>query len=76
MSEPIIDTPALGMIWCPHCQPERDPTKEILDLRYCPIHTPGWAGVDDPAGTEAIPIIEAGGEANRNMCDLIHGGKR
>ena len=75
MTEPA-HTPALGVPWCPTCEPERDMTREILDVRYCPIHTPSWAGADDPAGTGAIPIVEAGGEANRNMCDLIHGGER
>ena len=75
MTEPA-DTPRLGVPWCPTCEPDRDMTREILDVRYCPIHTPSWAGADDPAGTDAIPIVEAGGEANRNMCDLIHGGER
>lgn len=48
-------SPNLGVFWCPGCQPERDPTAEILITDYCEFHKPKLGGVDDGrAGTPAL----------------------
>lgn len=39
--------PNLAIPWCPLCAPERDLTREILDVRYCHDHQPDLGGVDD-----------------------------
>lgn len=60
--------------YCPDCEPETDPTRDLVELRWCPTHAPAWRGTDDvlvpslPSGSG-----EAGGEDNRRWCALIHG---
>ena len=41
------DTPSVARVYCPGCEPEADPTSEILDLRWCEPHSPLRNGVDD-----------------------------
>ena len=62
--------------YCPTCEPETDPTRELVELRWCPTHTPAWGGTDDLlVAASALPggSGEAGGEDNRRWCELIHG---
>jgi hypothetical protein len=62
--------------YCPTCEPETDPTRDLVELRWCPTHTPAWGGTDDLLVTaNALPggSGEAGGEDNRRWCELIHG---
>jgi hypothetical protein len=62
--------------YCPGCEPETDPTHDLVELRWCPTHTPAWGGTDDLLVTaNALPggSGEAGGEDNRRWCELIHG---
>jgi hypothetical protein len=61
--------------YCPGCEPETDPMAELLELRWCPTHTPAWDGTDDAlVAATARPggSAEAGGEDNRRWCELIH----
>ena len=71
----IPDTPYVAVPICPGCEPERDITVGIIDVRYCHEHTPTWGGVDDgQVNTDAYltGTGEPGGEDNRAWCDLLH----
>lgn len=75
-SEGYLDeTPNVARQYCPECEPDADPIKEILDVRYCGMHGPTTAGLDD-SGVRSQDYLsgssESGGEANRAMCDFIH----
>lgn len=73
------DTPSAATTYCPGCYPDRDPQEEILDVRYCEVHTPATAGLDDESvTTTSYPsgAAEAGGEDNRRWCALFHGSRR
>lgn len=62
--------------YCPNCEPDTDPTRDLVELRWCPAHAPAWSGSDDLLVTaNALPggSGEAGGEDNRRWCELIHG---
>lgn len=43
----LPDSPDLGRRYCPACEPEADPTREILVTRYCAAHEPRTASPDD-----------------------------
>ncbi len=61
--------------WCPGCEPNADPSREILDLRWCEPHAPTRDGLDDAAVTSDAYLSEsseAGGDGNRRWCDLLH----
>jgi hypothetical protein len=77
----LPDTPSVARPYCPDCEPDADPCREILDVRWCAAHTPAWNGTDDAAvRAEAFlsGSTEAGGEDNRRWCELVHspGGTR
>lgn len=73
MSDFIPDSPYLAQSWCPGCQPDRDPTVEILDVRWCDSHRQSDAGDEDVLGGGFLSgSAEAGGEGNRRVCDFIH----
>jgi hypothetical protein len=75
MTEAIRDTPSVARPYCPSCEPDTDPSSEILDVRWCSAHTPVSGGVDDEAvAMESYPAGsgEAGGEDNRRWCALFH----
>jgi hypothetical protein len=75
MADYIPDTPAIGRIYCPGCEPDADPIREILDVRWCQNHAPQGGGVDDAMAGVAISVsgtMEAGGEGNRRWCDALH----
>lgn len=40
-------TPDLSEVFCPTCEPSRDPLKGVAVLRYCYQHAPSAAGLDD-----------------------------
>ena len=71
----LDDTPNVARSYCPECEPDADPIKEVLDVRYCGMHGPTTAGLDD-SGVRSQDYLsgsaESGGEANRAMCDFIH----
>jgi hypothetical protein len=69
------ESPCIARFYCPTCEPEADPILEILDLRWCGLHTPVAGGPDDVVVlTETYPAGsgEAGGEDNRRWCQLFH----
>jgi hypothetical protein len=75
MSDTLRDTPSLGRLCCPGCEPEADPTAEILDVRWCESHSPLNAGVDDgrvTASAHLLGSVEAGGDDNRRWCEIVH----
>lgn len=75
MSEYIPDTPSVARAYCPVCEPDADPTREILDVRWCETHLPAREGADDgmvAAGAYLSGSAEAGGDDNRRWCELIH----
>ena len=77
MSE-LEETPSLGIRWCPACEPDRDPTWEILQVVYCFAHMPSVVGADDGAALHAYlsGTMEAGGESNRAICDFLREAKK
>lgn len=44
---PLDDAPWTTAAWCPTCEPSRDPTREVLDTRYCQDHRPDVSGTAD-----------------------------
>ena len=77
MSEQLPDSPLVARAWCPGCEPLADPTLQILDLRYCDQHLPSRGGADDETVTSESYLsgsAEAGGDANRLWCELLHRG--
>jgi len=75
----LPDSPAIARPYCPSCEPDADPTLEILDVRWCASHTPASSGADDDAVTTEAYLsgsAEAGGDDNRRWCELFHRGHR
>ena len=73
--EYVPDSPSVARLYCPECEPDADPTCEILDIRWCASHAPSYSGRDDLViSVESFlsGSIEAGGEVNRRWCDLLH----
>ena len=79
MADYIPDTPAIGRMYCPGCEPDVDPTLEILDVRWCESHAPPGAGLDDALVVATAYVsgsAEAGGEDNRRWCEVLHRRRR
>jgi hypothetical protein len=77
VSEQRLDSPIVARAWCPGCEPLADPTVQILDIRYCDQHLPAREGADDASVTSDSCLsgsAEAGGDANRLWCELLHRG--
>lgn len=75
MAENITDTPMVARAYCPGCEPDADPTLEILDARWCEAHSPLREGCDDGLVASTAYVTgssEAGGEDNRRWCELFH----
>ena len=75
VSEQLPDSPLVARAWCPGCEPLADPTLQILDLRYCDQHLPPRSGADDDTVASESYLsgsAEAGGDANRLWCELLH----
>lgn len=46
-------------------------------MRWCDAHSPGRDGTDDATVTSEAFLsgsAEAGGDANRRWCEMLHGG--
>ena len=75
MSE-IAETPSMASSYCPGCDPNRDPFREILAVQWCVKHQPSFGGPDDERTTLGRGVLSALGEAeadsNRVWCDLVH----
>ena len=75
MTDYLPDTPSLARTYCPGCEPEVDPTSEILDVRWCESHSPLSDGFDDAVVSATAYLsgsAEAGGEDNRRWCEILH----
>jgi hypothetical protein len=75
----LADSPRLARWYCPDCEPDADPTQEILEVRWCDAHVPLRDGLDDPTvgpETSLSGSGEAGGETNRRWCEVLHGAAR
>jgi hypothetical protein len=75
----LAETPSVARLYCPGCEPEADPTAEILDVRWCELHAPVRDGADDAGVTVGAFLsgsAEAGGEDNRRWCEIFHGPGR
>lgn len=76
MTDFLTDSPVIARSYCPGCEPEADPLREILDVRWCDAHAPPRDGPDDAAVTSDAYLsgsAEAGGEVNRRWCEMLHG---
>jgi hypothetical protein len=77
VTEFIADAAIVARSYCPGCEPDADPTREILDVRWCDAHVPCRDGSDDAVVTSEAFLsgsAEAGGDANRRWCEMFHGG--
>jgi hypothetical protein len=75
MSDYLADTPSVARAYCPGCEPQADLTAEILDVRWCPAHSPLPVGPDDACVGASVYLSgssEAGGEDNRRWCEIFH----
>ena len=75
MTDFLADAPIVARAYCPGCEPGADPTREILDVRWCDAHAPARDGSDDATVTSDAFLsgsAEAGGDANRLWCELLH----
>lgn len=75
MTDFLTDTPVVARSYCPGCEPDTDPVREILDVRWCDAHTPARDGPDDAVVASDAYLsgsAEAGGDVNRRWCELLH----
>lgn len=76
--EGVSESPVVGRYYCPGCEPDVDPTRDVFRVNWCAEHIPDRKGVDDnrvtlsetPAGSRDVE-----GSENRKWCDLLHRGK-
>ena len=68
------DTGDLSRKYCPLCEPDTDPTKEIVIVSWCFIHVPKRDGLDDDAVTGeplATNLAEADGRDCKRFADFL-----
>lgn len=60
------------LAWCPDCQ--SPPSSDFSHVAYCQNHMPQTPGALDRVvdSSEHIFATDAGGEANKRLCDFIH----
>jgi hypothetical protein len=72
----VTETANLASSYCPRCDPERDPSREILTVRWCHEHQPTCEGADDERANVGRVALGSAGEANadtnRPWCELVH----
>lgn len=69
------DSVQITVPYCPGCQPERDPSAELIHVLFCYQHIPSVEGDADQAIRSSYYLTgsnEAGGDSNRRFCDFIH----
>jgi hypothetical protein len=66
----------LSSLYCPGCDTERDPLREILTVHWCDAHRPRSDGLDDRRTTlgrsELCAFPDAEADTNRLWCELLH----
>lgn len=77
MSDYLPDTGVVGRYYCPACELEADPQREVLTVRMCPAHEPTTEGAEDArvAPRHLSGATEADGETCRLFAELLHRGK-
>ena len=65
--------------WCPMCEPQVDPLKELVVVLWCPSHQRASTGLDDAALREkfspnsmAISDEETDAATQRAWADFLH----
>lgn len=79
MTDFLAPTPELGRKYCPDCEPDVDPTKEILDVRWCASHHDAARGTADgevEGSTWISGSSECEGLTNKLWNDLLLRGIR
>jgi hypothetical protein len=74
VSDWLGDTPDLSRAYCPACEPEADPLREILTTRWCMEHYPVTTGTaDEAARTSGVTLssTEFDADVNRRVCALL-----
>lgn len=76
MGSELVDTPNLASSYCPGCNPERDPLREILTVCWCDEHRPTCEGAEDAkASVDRLAwrsVGEANAGTNRPWCAWVH----
>jgi hypothetical protein len=76
MGSALADTPNLASSYCPGCDPERDPVREILTVCWCDEHRPTCEGAEDARASVGSTVLSSAGEAdaetNRPGCAWVH----
>lgn len=75
----IQETVRLGRVYCPGCEPDADPLREILDVRRCDSHPLPEQGDCDGLVVSSMYLAgsaECEGPSNKAWCDFFHGGRR
>ena len=67
----LPESPDLSTRWCPSCDPDRDPTREILRVEYCTTH----AGLVDPVGVDDPEARKHVGQASMNSAGMAVGSE-
>src|SRR5215475_9663917 len=65
--------------YCPGCDRDADPIRQLLVVRWCDQHAPPLDGPDDTTVSSTTDVEEAGDQVgcdNRRWCELLHGGAR
>src|SRR5712692_2462062 len=72
----LTDTRDLASSYCPHCDLERDPIREVLTVCWCDRHRPTCEGAEDERAIVGLVVLTSLGEVdaatNRSWCDLVH----
>jgi hypothetical protein len=77
----LPDTGDLSRKWCPKCEPDADPSREILSVQYCAMHPIDRKGADDVVITESNLTSQSGtaeseGHTNKLVSDLLKKGRK
>jgi len=81
MTDDLKDTPFVGRTYCPGCEPDADPIREVLTILRCWQHQ-----LEEPKGTddERVPMAtgpmlgagDAEGSDCRRVAELLRQAKR
>lgn len=73
----MTDEPPAPRSWCPGCEPELDPTQELVQENRCGSHQPTRDGADDTLAGQGVYLsgsADVDGLDNARWCALIHRG--
>jgi len=51
VTDVLPDSPYVARAYCPGCEPDADPSLDILDVRWCESHSPALDGGSDEVVT-------------------------